>query len=331
MFFQSGCDNTLDVNADWKEVAVVYGLLNPTDQINYIRINKAYLNPDGDALTLAKISDSLYFDSLDVKVVEFRNGTETRVYQLDVVNGNTIGLPKDSGLFANDVNYLYKLDAALKESDLQTTYNYKVIIVNRFSGKIVTSVTDMIGRAELLSPIKFTNQKLNIPSEPGRSILVKYREGRFAKMYDASIRLYYDEMDVADTNKKTSKFIDWTVFKNKETLTIRGYEENLVVMPSVLFYDNLLSQIAVDANVKRRPTSLAVYLIGGGEQIYTYIQVNKPSIGIVQKKPEYTNIEPGLGIFSAKYINRYEEIKIDESTLEYLVVSEKMKVLNFIY
>ena len=92
-------------------------------------------------------------------------------------------------------------------------------------------------------------------------------------------------MDVADTNKKTSKFIDWTVFKNKETLTIRGYEENLVVMPSVLFYDNLLSQIAVDANVKRRPTSLAVFLIGGGEQIYTYIQVNKNGKSLFLSSP----------------------------------------------
>jgi hypothetical protein len=331
MFFQSGCDNTLDVNADWKEVAVVYGLLNPTDQINYIRINKAYINPDGDALTLAKISDSLYFDSLDVKVVEYRNGIETRVYQLDVINGNSIGLPKDSGLFANDVNYLYKLDAQIRESDLQTTYNYKVIIVNRFSGKIVTSFADMIGRAELLSPIKFTTQKLNIPTEPGRSVLIKYREGRFAKMYDASIRLYYDEIDVLDTNNKKSTYTEWTVFTNKETLTLRGYEENYAVLPSVLFYDNLLNKIPVNANVKRRPTSFGIYLIGGGEQIYTYIQVNKPSIGIVQKKPEYTNIEPGLGIFSAKYINRYENIKIDESTLEYLVISEKMKALNFTY
>ena len=331
MFFQSGCDNTLDVNADWKEVAVVYGLLNPTDQINYIRINKAYLNPDGNALSIAKISDSLYFDSLDVKVVEFRNSIETRVYQLDLVNGNTIGLPKDSGLFANDVNYLYKLDAVVKESDLQTTYNYKVVIVNRFSGKVVNAYTDIIGRAELLSPIKFTTQKLNIPSEPGRSLLVKYREGRFAKMYDASIRLYYDEIDAIDTNKKTSTYTEWTVFTGKETITLRGYEENAVVIPSVLFYDNLLNKIPIKPGVKRRATSFAIYLIGGGEQIYTYIQVNKPSIGIVQKKPEYTNIEPGLGIFSSKYINRYENIKIDEQTLDYLVVSEKMKPLNFIY
>lgn len=331
IFFHSGCDNTLDVNADWKEVAVVYGLLNPTDQLNYVRISKAYLNPDGSAISIAKISDSLYFDSLDVKIVEYRNNSETKVYQLDLVNGNDIGLPKDSGLFANDVNYLYRLDAALKESDLQTTYSYKVIIVNKFSGKVVTSYSDMIGRAELMSPIKFTTQKLNIAPEPGRSFLVKYREGRFAKMYDATVRLYYDEIDINDTTKKTSRFAEWVIFTGKETITTKGYEENALVLPSVLFYDNLLNKVPVNQSVKRRPTSFGIYLIGGGEQIYTYIQVNKPSIGIVQKKPEYTNIEPGLGIFSGKYINRYENIKIDEQTLDYLVTSEKMSALNFVY
>ena len=40
----SGCDNEVDINADWKETIVVYGLLNPNDSIQYIKVNKAFLN-----------------------------------------------------------------------------------------------------------------------------------------------------------------------------------------------------------------------------------------------------------------------------------------------
>lgn len=331
IFIFQGCDNSLDVSADWKEIAVVYGLLNPTDEENFIRINKAYLSPDGNAVELAGVSDSLYFDSLDVKVVEFQNGTERRVFTLDRINGNDIGLPKDSGLFANDVNYLYRLTAQLKESDLSNTYAYQVLIVNKFSGKIITARFDMIGRMDLLSPLKPFNPILDIPSDAGRSLVFKYREGRFAKMYDAKMRFYFDELNINDTTKVRRDSVDWQLFTGKETVSLRGYDENIVIVSSSLFYENLLSKIPVNNQVKRKGVSLSLHFYGGGEHLYTYIQVNKPSLGIVQKKPEFTNISPGLGVFSARYINRIENIRIDENTTQYLVQSEKMKPLGFSY
>ena len=34
--FFSGCENEVDIAADWKEIAVVYGALNPNQPKNYI-------------------------------------------------------------------------------------------------------------------------------------------------------------------------------------------------------------------------------------------------------------------------------------------------------
>lgn len=327
----SSCDNTLNVNAEWKEIAVVYGLINPTDGINYIKIGKAYLNPDGDALSIAQISDSLYFDSLDVKMVEYRNGTETRIFQLDLVNGNDIGIEKDPGLFAKNVNYLYRLTAQLNESNITTVYNYKLVIVNRESGKVITANCDMLGRAELLSPVKFLNPILNIPNEPNRSLLLKYREGKLAKVYDGSLRFYFEEMDASDTNIRHIDSVDWLLFKDKETASLTGYSEKNAIISGTLFYDNLLVKLDSTKQVYRRPLSFSIFIYGGGEDLYTYYEVNKPSIGIVQKKPEFTNISPGIGVFSSRYINRFTGIKPEETTLNYLVQSDKMKALRFIY
>lgn len=328
--FQS-CDNTLEVNADWKEIAVVYGLLNPTDPVNYIRINKVYMNPQGDAISIAGISDSLYFDSLEVKVVEYLNGVEKRVFNLTKVNGNDIGIPKDSGIFASDVNYLYRLDASLKESDLRDTYRYQVIIVNKYTGKVVRSQFDMIGQMDLLSPLKPIKPELDIPIETNRSIVFKYREGRFAKMYDAIMTFYYVEMDKTDTTKMRRDSVEWLLFTGKETVSLRGYDENVVIVNSSLFYDNLLSKMKENPAVKRRAESLSIDFYGGGEDLYTYIEVNKPSLGIVQKKPEFTNIEGGLGLFSSRYIDRIPGITLDPQTIDRLVLSEKMKPLGFVY
>ena len=62
----SSCENTVDINADWKETIVVYGLLDPNDSVQYIKVNKAFLNQNTSAYTVAQISDSLYLDSTEV-------------------------------------------------------------------------------------------------------------------------------------------------------------------------------------------------------------------------------------------------------------------------
>ena len=139
LFSISGCDNTVDVNADWQEIMVVYGLLNPTDDVNYIRITKAFLNPEGNAVQIAGISDSLYFDSLEVVIQEFKNGNPINVMTLELVDGNLIGIPKDSGLFASDVNYLYRLNDKIKSDS-----KYKLQVFNKKSGRIVTAETDIV-------------------------------------------------------------------------------------------------------------------------------------------------------------------------------------------
>ena len=83
------CDNSLNVTADWKEIPVIYGLLNPSASENYIRINRAYLNQEGDAISYGSVADSIYFEDLTVSLVETRNGVE----------GNTINFVKRDYVF----------------------------------------------------------------------------------------------------------------------------------------------------------------------------------------------------------------------------------------
>ena len=61
-----GCENEVNIAADWKEIAVVYGAINPNQAKNYIRIQRAYLDEDQAAVAFSNSLDSVYFDSLDV-------------------------------------------------------------------------------------------------------------------------------------------------------------------------------------------------------------------------------------------------------------------------
>jgi hypothetical protein len=54
------CETDFDVIADYKEVAIVYGLLDQSEAVHYLRINKAFLGK-GNAISYAQIADSSSF------------------------------------------------------------------------------------------------------------------------------------------------------------------------------------------------------------------------------------------------------------------------------
>jgi hypothetical protein len=53
--------------------------------------------------------------------------------------------------------------------------------------------------------------------------------------------------------------------------------------------------------VARRALKTDIILVSASDDLYTFIQVNAPSTGLIQEKPEFTNISNGLGIFSSRF------------------------------
>ena len=93
--------------SDWKSIPVVYGLINAQDTAHYIRVEKAFLDPNVSGPELARIPDSLYYDNIQVQIE--RTGSSEDTYTLNRVDGNLEGFVREDGLFAKSPNYLYKL------------------------------------------------------------------------------------------------------------------------------------------------------------------------------------------------------------------------------
>ena len=326
----NGCDNSLDVTADWKEIPVIYGLLNPSAPENYIRINRAYLNQEGDAISYGGVADSIYFEDLTVSLVETRNGIEGNTINFVKVNGDTLGLEKEPGVFAQTPNILYRTNYNIKATDFANLYSYELVVVNNKSNKIYRSKANMVGNSEILSPLREQDPRFNIDDDTNRYIYIIYREAPQAKMYDCVIRFRYQEYDKADPSQVRTDSVDWQVFKRKETIRLRGYEEQQTNIRSYLFYDFLNSALETNPDVERVPLSMGFYLYAAGEDMYTYVEVNQPSIGIVQKKPEFTNISDGLGTFSSLNIKSLPNIKIDDPMMNRLISSDRTAGLNFV-
>ena len=64
------------------------------------------------------------------------------------------------------------------------------------------------------------------------------------------------------------------------------------------------------------------------EDLYTYMQTNKPQSGISQQRPTFTNIDNGIGIFTSRYNHYIENLQLSEATHQGLSI--ELSDLNFI-
>ncbi len=59
------------------------------------------------------------------------------------------------------------------------------------------------------------------------------------------------------------------------------------------------------------------------------MEVTEPSLSLVQERPAYSNINNGIGIFSARYIKSNNDMEISSPTKAELKVNQYTKDLGF--
>ena len=90
----TSCEDELKVNADWKDVSIIYGVLDKTKNTNYVRIHRGYLGDEG--ITGGNQNpDSLYYPELSVTIDVLFEGQSFRTITLQ--KDESIDL--DSGYF----------------------------------------------------------------------------------------------------------------------------------------------------------------------------------------------------------------------------------------
>ncbi|MBI3233137.1 MAG: hypothetical protein HYZ42_03715 [Bacteroidetes bacterium] len=307
--FQS-CKNDIDVNAPWKETAVIFGLLDMGDSAQYIRVQRIYQNDGEDAIRIAQVGDSLYFDTVVVELTA-KNGSST-VWVETLTEDNTIG--KDTGMFANSPSVLYKT-----KRPLNYKYTYYIRVYSPKTGKEYTSSTYLVGPADIVSrPARFVISST-------RNYAFTIFAGLNAKAYDVKIRFTYKDYD-SITLDSVEHTLDWIAISN---MAVSQYD----LYPSIVgrsMFDFLAYSIPTKSKIYRKLVACDFHFVGGGEELLNYININKPSLGIIQKKPEYTNVTNGLGLFSSRNTSSIY-IPVGDSVNYYLSTDPATKPLNFRY
>lgn len=312
----NSCKTDIDVLADWKETAVVYGLLNQNDTAHYIRVNKAFLG-EGNAIEMAGVFDSINYPAyLKVKIERWKNGNMVSSDTLE----RDLSVVKESGLFSSPGQVLFKLKKTIYDDS-----EYRLHVLNSKSNYYLTSKTSLVGDFVIDKPtpstpsVSFTN-----PTVPYKVIWKTSDNGR---LYDFVLRFNYIEEDLV-TTIQTPKYVD-IYFGTQKSRTLNGGETMEVSFLGEFFYKSLTNYIKPDAAVKRIIGKLDFIFSVAADDFSTYMEVNQPSTGIVQEKPEYTNVENGFGIFSARYNKSVANIALNDPSKDSLRYGIFTKNLGF--
>jgi hypothetical protein len=309
------CKTDFEVNAPYKEQNAVYGLLELNQPTQIIKINKLFQNGNGvTAYQAAGQIDSLYQkDSLIVLLVDNESAIGTHLTRY-------FDQHKDSGLFASPGQYLYKTPAGFT---LNKNDHYTLVISNSRTGVVSTASTAIVG--DILQDIPNITTQVNFPNTPTGYFRIAFTPGNNAVSYDLNINFstrVYRKSDSAFLRRET---VTWNILKNYSV------SPGGKVFYSILgkdFYSYIGASLKPDPSVMRLVDSLDFDFIGAGQELANYISVNTPTLGIVQKKPDYTNVSNGAGIFSSR-LHTHVYAPLADPSFDILISSGATKALNF--
>ncbi len=321
------CSNDFDVTAPWKEIPVVYGILYPKDTAHYIRVEKAFLDPETNALTIAQIADSLYYpkDAIDVYLKPANGGQQIK---LERVDGNLEGYVRKGGIFATHPNWLYKTKAPLAEG---VKYQF---IMTRADGK-----PDVTAETTIPSQFRFsTPNPVDIPPRitfiPDAPTSVEWRTDVNGVFFAVHFRIRYRE--VFPDGKVVNDTLYWTPVTNVKRAGspsgAGGLYRGIASIPAETFFSFLVKNNPTAGNDQIRYfDGIDITIEGGGGEIEKYLDAAAANAGLTGAEvvPSYSNISEGFGLFTAKTSLTLEKVQVQKPTIEAMNDQLATKALNF--
>ncbi len=323
IFIFSSCKTDVDITGEWKETPIIYGLINPDSTNHYFKIYRSYLDEKTNALDFTQNADSIYYsDSIIVYLEKVSTGQK---FYLSKIDGNSIGITMDSGLFVNSPNVLYVVNHTI---DVQSLYRFG--FENPATGKTATSEARMVGDFQINFPTPSFNINLNATSPYN----IQWRSAPNSRTNDVSVVFRYTEWHVSNPSNVSNKFIELKLASGIVSNTSNGGEQLSIRFNPQDFYLTLKNSLEVNNEIRRlanaQPFEIKFYT--GGEELYNFIRVNRAQSGIssLQVLTEYTNIEGGLGVFSSRKIKVRDELGITTVSLDSLSCGSITRELNFV-
>lgn len=325
----TSCETDIDVNAEYEDMPIVYGLISPKDTTHYVKITRNFLG-EVDANTLAADPDNFNYPAgdLDVVVKEYNSsGALVNSFSL----ARTVNeIPKDPGVFGTGSNVLYKFNTTFDYSGAPSDRNntFKIQIHNNKLNKDISSETKIVKPISVGIPnsTKFNLWNGAVTTGDYLSKTVPVTTSNNTGRVEAI--LVFNYVEYYTTASGLSPVAKSVVMSLGEQKTKGTDSETLQwEVLGETFFDNIKNKVPLNVPFlsHRELQNMSFNFNVAGTELSTYMTVSAPSTSINQDKPSYTNITNGLGVFSSRenalWLSSHDnvsQVNLSNSTISFL-------------
>jgi hypothetical protein len=341
------CTTDVDLTAPYVSIPVVFGLLDAEADTQWVRINRTWLG-DGDQTQIALISDSSEYETsrLSTRFVEVVNEIDTRVFELkDTLLQNK---DEDGVFFAPEHQAYYAATLGNESLNPDALYRLEIVIDDSIDVKAVTNMISVsVGNIQQ-PPAGLNNIKLNFANVGPSQVVYpnypfKWRSTAGASRYDAVLLVHFiehywadDFQTVLDSSRaRTIEMPIGTVDPSSDV----GNQELEKLFDGRVFFTTLSTRLDKNIRITRElgvwdadsqiARAFDFLLIVANETLAIYLDVNAPVTGIIQERPEYSNVSGGLGLWASRTTQGVFGLGYTTDTIEHLQEGDDTAELNF--
>ena len=303
LFIAFSCEPKFDPSDDFKEVDIVYAVLDPDADKQYIQVSRGFQAGGENALDVAQNTDSTYHsDSLVVEIIEYIDGQETQRAQLKKETFNS----REDGVFSNPEHNLYTIEKS--QFKLDTNTKYKVRVQNSKTGKTSNASVKTLSAFQFTETVSgnkafYPNLIKENKIQDGEIVIVN----NFKKdvLFEITVHIPYYTRD------KFNNIIDSATITYKSTKSQFGDASSPTT--KINFNGNLFFN-SIFENVPNLPNPQYTRIFGVilvdvkcfGNEMYQYVEAENNFNALSQTKPFYTNVfdektdEEQAGLVSTK-------------------------------
>lgn len=296
----TSCSPEVDLYADYKDIPIVYGILDSKADTTFIKITHIMHDP-GNALSAATDSSmSDYPGKLDVRLTEFCNGDSVRQLILDTITVHD----KQQGTFYAPTQKLYYTTERIPQNTETEHYRYRLYI--QLPERSLTADALLVGDEQFYirsSTADFSNGQVD--ASPMRE-RIYFIPAENAEIYEISMAFTYLERRTftSDSVPHTLQWSLGTFYRTELQNQTQGGAYYVEYLSSDIFHA-LSEDIGTDTIVpglRRYITDnpLKITITAGGNYLSRYYYITHLASQVMNGENAYSLIDGGYGVFSSK-------------------------------
>ncbi|MBM71996.1 MAG: hypothetical protein CL847_04345 [Crocinitomicaceae bacterium] len=351
MFGFSRCSSEVDLNAPYQSIPIIFGLLDAEVDTQWVRINRTWLG-EGDQNIFALIQDSSEYENSRVKaqfVEVYANGQEVVGTPPFILKDTLLENKDESGIFfAPEYKAYYAVTSGANSLNTENEYKFELVLDDTTEVEAQTNLISPVIGNITQPPMGVSNIQMGFASVG--SINVTYPNYTFkwsstpgAARYDAVLLVHYlehywanDNLTELDSSRvKTMEIPIGSASPSDD----EGGEILSKVFSGLTFYTNFSSRLEKNPRITRElgywdeedqiARAFDFVLMVANNDLATFLEINTPVTNIIQERPEYTNINGGLGLWGARTIEGVYGLGYSTDTIEHLQEGDETAELNF--